>query len=85
MNKTIFLIAAIILILILAGCSTITPEQAEWNQGIDLENYNACYQGGGIFVHENHSHRNRVHWSDIRQDLWNNQCKGKLGQHWIPY
>jgi len=93
-------LAVLASIILISGCATnLTPEEeilrvenAEWKREIDLANYLTCEHNGGVFVHYNHHHdtsrfhRQRpVHYSDIRRDLWDNNCRSFLGSAWIPY
>ena len=84
----------IALILILSGCATTrTPEEVEWRNSIDRENWAMCaaaYRKAGgksYLIHNNHTHRSghTTPIADVRLDLTANNCRMVLGQAWAHY
>lgn len=77
-------------LLLLAGCaSQLTPEEAEWQEGIDRENWRNCttvYRNHGkptISKHPLPGGHNR--WFNLKNDLVYNNCERLLGDYWIDY
>lgn len=77
------------LFLIFLGCATtITPEEREWREAIDAENWKMCeyaYQKAGRPTIHYHLHGHHVRSWMIRDDLGDNHCKSVLGKYWIEY
>lgn len=74
----------------LGGCATYTPEEREWRQGIDAENWTLCqlaYRQAGKPTWSKHDHRRHLpHRShEIAEDLMVNNCRMVLGEQWIDY
>lgn len=91
----------ILVMIVLSGCATLTPEEREYQKEqtayrrvIDLLNWELCMNtykhNGGMTVHRNHQH-GRGHPTlqadsfDIRWDLTDNNCKLVLGEHFAGY
>ena len=75
-------------ILIMSSCaSNLTPEEIEWREGIDKENWSLCERMSASTTHVGHEHRKhrRLSHMDIRDDLSRNSCRMLLGEEWAEY
>ena len=86
------LLIAIAWIALCAGCaSTLTPEEREYQQAIDLENWVMCEkvyeQYGKWTIHRDHSHTRARPYPRgfVKQDLADNNCRKVLGEYWAEY
>ena len=72
--------------LLLAACAdnSVSPDEREYQNHIDLENWYRCMKTGRT-IHNNHSHRRGQTPRPliVNQDLVVNHCQKRLGPHWI--
>ena len=74
--------------LALVGCTTMTPEEAEWAEHHDRLNWELCqlaYRSSHVrMAYSDHMHgKHRKHrWHDVKSDLAENNCKRVLGKYW---
>lgn len=80
-------IGSVVLVLISACASDLTPEERAWREAMDFENWQLCMavydHHHRATVHADHvgHHHRPGHWS-IANDLGTNKCRRLLGEYW---
>ena len=83
-------IGIIVIAMLVIGCSTLTPQQIQDRQTVDIQNWANCealLNENGVVWMGNHPHAykkpHRIY--EVRQDLQDAACWQRLGKHWIDH